>query len=39
LIVSVGAPFGGLLVPENSVLSRAGIFSFEALAAGTIHAG
>jgi hypothetical protein len=32
------APFVGLLVPENSLLSRAGVFSFEARAAGTIHA-
>lgn len=38
LIVSIVAPFAGLLVPENSALSRAGVFSFEALAAGTIHA-
>jgi hypothetical protein len=38
LIISIMAPFGGLLVPENSVLSRAGVFSFEAQAAGTIHA-
>ena len=38
LILSIVAPFGGLLVPENSLLSRAGVFSFEARAAGTIHA-
>ena len=38
LFVSIVAPFGGLLVPENSVLSRADVFSFEAQAAGMIHA-
>jgi hypothetical protein len=38
LIISIVAPIGGLLVPENSVLSPAGMFSFEAQAAGTIHA-
>ncbi len=37
LILSVGAPLGGLLVPESSV-SGTGIFSFEALAAATVHA-
>ena len=37
LILSAGAPFGGLLVPENSV-SGAGIFSFEARAAAPVHA-
>ena len=38
LIVSTMAPFGGLLIPANSPLSRAGVFSFGARAAGTIHA-
>ena len=38
LIISILVPFGGLLVPENSVLSPTGVFSFEAQAAGTIHA-
>jgi len=37
LIVSLGAPFGGLLVPEYPG-SGAGLFSSEALAAATVHA-
>jgi hypothetical protein len=37
LILSAGAPFGGLLVPENPA-SGAGIFSFEARAAAPVHA-
>jgi hypothetical protein len=34
LIVSIIAPFGGLFVPDNSLLSRAGIFAFDEQAAG-----